>query len=128
MGTSQHLVIESQNDVSYHFGQSGDFVSNGIGHVYIINNAPQTPFKGKVIKNVPNNGLYGAGRLLVQNKGLMLWACDNPLPATIDKANATEKAVILAIAMQASILAIPLLMLVLQGAVTVSVVFLGTIA
>ena len=45
--------------------------------------------------------MFGGGRYLVQNKGLVLHACDNPLPA-MAAANATEKAIILAIAMQAS--------------------------
>ena len=60
------------------------------------------PFMGCVRINNQHNGLYGQGRFLVQNKGLILSAIDKPLPDRVTGGNLTEKAIILAIAMQAS--------------------------
>ena len=95
----QALVIDHPNEVYNHFGQPGDLVMNGAGS--------DKPYKGPGHKNTTHDGMYGSGRYLVQNKGLILYACGNPLfdAATVDPANDTEKAIILAIAMQASTLA-----------------------
>ena len=89
------LDVNSVSDIIDKFGVPGDHI--------VKPNSPST--KGRyqkcVQKTVKNDGLYGRGRYLVQNKGLVLGAIDKPLPG-MRKGNDTEKAVILAIAMQAS--------------------------
>lgn len=98
--TSQ-LVVNSVSDIERKFGKSGDYIVNCI----LPND--KGPYKGLVLVKVPHNRLYGNGRFLVQNKGLVLDAIDNPLPDSVTGGNDTEKAIILAIAMQASALSDP---------------------
>ena len=97
-----HLVVNDVDSIMTMFGQPGDFVINGIGHEYSIN---EYPYKGPASLNSRHDGMYGSERYLAQNKGLVLYACGSPLPNTVEGANDTEKAIILAIAMQASALA-----------------------
>ena len=108
--TPQQLVIDTTDDVHLHFGQFGDFVKNGTSYKYKTkHDGWQELYKGRVIKDHPSDyqvqlpepPLYGPGRYLVQNKGLVLWACISPLPDGTGEANETEQAIILAIAMQA---------------------------
>ena len=89
--TSQ-LDINTEGDVYSKFGMPGDYIKKG-----------KWPYGGLVIKKDKHDGLYGKGRYLVQNKGLVLGAIHNPLPK-MTGGNETEKAIILAIAMQASTL------------------------
>lgn len=96
---TSHLTVDSVSEVSTKFGMPGDYIVNS--------DSPKNKgfYKGCVLFNDPHDGLYGKGRYLVQNKGLVLYAIDHPLPDTVTGGNDTEKAIILAIAMQASVLA-----------------------
>jgi len=106
--SAAQLNINTVQEVNDNFGQPGDYVVNGKGHVYKINGVDRIPYNSdpapRTFKHdsLGEGALYGPGRFLVQNKGLVLEATGSPLPDSVEKANETEMTIILAIAMQAS--------------------------